>query len=171
MARDCKVLPQFSCILLRDKRNSQLFKMAAFSRSRKRGSQNYKNAPTGVHTLLLPSYRMNWITTKRSIVTNPTKRKCHIRNWANANTALKMLIVISSQVKYYTRFQDSTGSGGIQLVSHNRCQLVSCVPLVGYWFWFCPIVTFTILRGCWGHWSVFISTGFFICVLKCAWFQ
>ena len=47
----CKVLLQFSCILFRDKRNSQLFKVAAFSRSRKRGSHSYKNAPTGMHTL------------------------------------------------------------------------------------------------------------------------
>lgn len=50
------------------------------------------------------------------------------------NTALKMLIAISSQVKYYTWFHDSTGSGGIRLVAHNRCRLVSCGPLVDYWF-------------------------------------
>ena len=65
----------------------------------------------------------------------------------------------------------TTRSDGTRLVGHNRCRWVDCGPLVDCWFWFCPIIAFTILRGCWNLRFINISTGFFICVLRCPSFQ
>ena len=65
----CKVLLQFSRILSTHNCSRRRLPFSC----RKRGSHNYENAPTGMHTLHLPSYKVNWITTKRSIVTNPKK--------------------------------------------------------------------------------------------------